>query len=407
MSFLGQRESRFVESVFRRFYEENYKGLYIPERIHEREFGYFTFGEKFMVRHLSVSSHEELWNLVRRVIPLHLHYSAAFYRYPKAPMEEKDWIGAELIFDIDADHLDTGCGKKHDFKVCPACRKDYPRSLDTCPECGGKLRRIDWVCEVCLDAAREEAVKLLDFLHLDLGLRKILMAFSGNRGYHVVVKDEHILELGQPERREITDYILGIGLEPRIMGLTSRNVDLDLAPDLGDPGWRGRIARAALQLASHADMEELRRLAGGGRVERCVKELEALAEAWDENPGWNALSPGCRLLLFKAAAALASSHIDSVVTTDIHRLLRLGNSLHGKTGLMAKVFEPSLLENFDPFTEALALPMDEEAEVHVIRSPRFRLGSESYGPYRNQRIKLPLAAATLLLSKGAAYLISG
>lgn len=406
MSFLGPRESRFVERVFRRFYEENYRLLYVPERIQEREFGYFTFGEKIMVRHLSVASEEELWRLAVEAAPLHLHYSAAFYRYPKAPMEEKEWMGAELIFDIDADHLETGCGKSHDFKVCPACRTPHPRDSETCPSCGGKLMKVEWVCELCLEAAREEARKLLDFLQLDLGFRRISMAFSGNRGYHVVVKDEGVLGLGQRERKEIADYILGVGLEPKAMGLTARSVDPETAPDLSDPGWRGRIARAALQLASQPSAEQLHRLTGDPRAWRCAEEVKALAEAWGEKPGWNALSLGCRLLLFKAAARLSSSHIDSVVTTDTHRLLRLGNSLNGKTGMLAKVFDPGALDDFDPFTEALALPMDQEAEIHVISSPRFRLGDQEYGPYRNQRLRLPLAAATLLLCKGAAFLPS-
>ncbi len=406
MSFLGPRESRFVERVFKRFYQENYRLLYIPERIQEREFGYFTFGEKIMVRHLDVAGEEELWRLVREATPLHLHYSAAFYRYPRAPMEEKEWMGAELIFDIDADHLDTGCEKEHDFKVCPSCRTPHPKDLEECPSCGGKLMEVEWVCELCLEAAKEESRKLLDFLQIDLGFKKITMAFSGNRGYHVVVKDEEVLTLGQRERKEIADYILAVGLEPKIMGLTARNIDPETAPDLNDPGWRGRIARAALQLASQPDAEQLHKLTGSPRAWRCAEEARDLAEAWDENPGWNALSPGCRLLLFKAAASLASSHIDSVVTTDIHRLLRLGNSLNGKTGMMAKVFDPGDLDEFDPFTEAVALPLDEEAEVHVINSPRFRLGDKTYGPYRDERLRLPLAATVLLLCKGAAFLPS-
>ena len=404
MSFISAAEAGFVEKAFKEFYERNYRALYLPDRLQEREFGYFTFGEKLMVRHLSFGSPEELWRTIRRVAPLHLHYSAAFYRYPKAPMEEKEWLGAELIFDIDADHLKTPCGKRHDFKVCPKCREAFPVEEGLCPRCGGQLRKVEWVCELCLEAAREEARKLLEFLEGDLGFRRIRMAFSGNRGYHVVVQDEQALGLGQRERKEIADYLLGVGLELKALGLGGRRFDPELAPDLGDPGWRGRVARAALQLAARADGTELYRLTGDRRALRLGGELRALAEAWGERPGWGALSKALRELLVKAAVELAAAHIDSVVTTDVHRLLRLGNSLNGKTGLMARTFDPNGLDDFDPFREGVALPMDEEAEISVIKAPRFRLGEAEYGPYEGEKVKLPLAAAVLLLGRGAAFL---
>ena len=404
MSFLSSAEAVFVEKAFREFYRENYRVLYLPDRIQEREFGYFTFSGKLMVRHLAFGSPRELWETVRRVTPLHLHYSAAFYRYPKAPMEEKEWLGAELIFDIDADHLDTPCGKRHDFKVCPKCREAFPLDAENCPRCGGQLRKVEWVCGECLEAAREEARKLLDFLEGDLGFRKLRMAFSGNRGFHLVVHDEQVLDLGQAERKEIVDYLTGAGLELRALGLDGRRVDPELAPDIGDPGWRGRVARAALQLAARADGGELYRLTGDRRALRLGEELRRLAEAWGEKPGWSVLSRSSRALLVKAAVELSAAHIDAVVTTDIHRLLRLGNSLHGKTGLLARTFNPNTLDDFDPFTQALALPTDREAEIYVIKAPRFRLGEGEYGPYKAETVRLPLAAAVYLLARGAAAL---
>jgi len=30
-------------------------------------------------------------------------------------MENKGWIGADLIFDIDADHIETRCKTEHDL----------------------------------------------------------------------------------------------------------------------------------------------------------------------------------------------------------------------------------------------------------------------------------------------------
>lgn len=409
MSFLSPRDSGFVEGVFRRYYELRSETVYVPERLGEREFGYFPFGGKIMIRHLSVDSPEELRRLLRENAPLHIYHSAAFYRYPRAPMEEKGWMGAELIFDIDADHLKTPCGKGHDFKVCPRCLRPHPFEADVCGECGGGLVKVEWVCELCLEAARDEARKLLDFLEGDLGFSKIRLAFSGNRGYHVVVRDENALELGQLERKEIVDYVTGTGLSLRAMGLVEDPRRDGIAPwggpDIDDPGWRGRIARAAVQLALRADPEELAELSGRPRLaERAAEELRKSAEEWGERPAWDAVSRSAVKVLGEAAVAHAAAHVDVVVTSDIHRLLRLGDSLNGKTGMSAKTFDAGRLEDFDPFLEAAVLPTDEEVEVKVIRAPRFRLGDGEFGPYENQVVKLPTAAAVLLLAKGTATL---
>ena len=39
------------------------------------------------------------------------------------------------------------------------------------------------------------------------------MAFSGGRGYHIHIFDPKVLTLESPERREIVDYITGLGID--------------------------------------------------------------------------------------------------------------------------------------------------------------------------------------------------
>jgi DNA primase small subunit len=93
-----------------------------------------------------------------------------------------------------------------------------------------------------------------------------------------------------------------------------------------------------------------------------------------------------------------SASVDTVVTTDTHRLIRLGGTLHGKTGLKKTEFPILTIENFDPFKSAIAFKKG-TATVLVSDAPEFRLGDQTFGPYRNQKIGLPTAAAILLVCR--------
>ena len=108
--------------------------------------------------------------------------------------------------------------------------------------------------------------------------------------------------------------------------------------------------------------------------------------------------------MFDAAKELAAAHVDVVVTQDTHRLIRLGGSLNGKTGLMTKVFDPNDLDDFDPTRDPVALSIDETTHVRVIRSHGFKLFDFEIPPIKRKIVELPLAAAVLLLCRGVATL---
>jgi len=96
-----------------------------------------------------------------------------------------------------------------------------------------------------------------------------------------------------------------------------------------------------------------------------------------------------------------AAKIDTVVTTDIHRLIRMNGTLHGKTGLKKIEFPAKDLQTFDPFVGAVAFKKG-EAKVLVSDVPEFKLGGETLGPYKNQVVELPSAAAIMLICKGRA-----
>src|SRR2546427_653553 len=89
--------------------------------------------------------------------------------------------------------------------------------------------------------------------------------------------------------------------------------------------------------------------------------------------------------------------IDTVVTTDVHRLIRFSGTLNAHTGLLAMRVPEEGIDEFDPFTQAVAF--QGQMKVRVKESPKFRIGERSFGPYRDEMVELPSAAAMLLLCK--------
>jgi hypothetical protein len=94
------------------------------------------------------------------------------------------------------------------------------------------------------------------------------------------------------------------------------------------------------------------------------------------------------------------AQIDTVVTTDIHRLIRLPNTLNGKTGFEACPVPIERLKEFDPFDDPIVI--SGEAKVRVDEAPLVRIHDKTYGPYNKEIVLLPLAAAVLFVSKGLA-----
>ncbi|HTY75514.1 MAG TPA: hypothetical protein VMD05_08115, partial [Candidatus Nanoarchaeia archaeon] len=122
---------------------------------------------------------------------------------------------------------------------------------------------------------------------------------------------------------------------------------------------------------------------------------------WESIPG---VSMQTWLKLAEHIREEQAAKIDTVVTTDIHRLIRMNGTLHGKTGLKKAEFPAKNLEDFDPFTEAVAFKKG-RVKVLVSDAPEFRMSGETLGPYKNQTVELPIAAAVLLICKRRAQVV--
>jgi DNA primase small subunit len=182
-----------------------------------------------------------------------------------------------------------------------------------------------------------------------------------------------------------------------------------IGPQATDPGWRGRLARGVLQVITTFDREQLLDLGfSKGAVTQLLLERNTIEKEWLREIPWSYFQDRWRVTeqIWKSVmensldAVKLRSNIDTVVTTDIHRLIRLPATLHGKTGLKTTMLKLDQLETFDPFDEPVVFQGNQK--VYVRESPEIRIRDRTFGPFMDERVDLPLAAAILLIAKGVA-----
>jgi len=398
----------YVQNTFRDYYANNFSLQSALQMIEKREFGFASF-DGWMLRHRSFKTKNELTMFLQDFAPHDAYFSCAYYEEPEAEMERKGWLGADLVFDIDADHIPTQCSKIHDEWTCGNCAfSGKGITPEKCPKCGNE--RFDtrtWPCEVCLDSAKTETVKLLDFLMRDFGFsdKEIRVFFSGHRGYHIHVENEAARSLNSMARKEIVDYVTGLGLDITYFGLSDRKILQ--GPSTKDQGWRGRIARSAYDFVRNANEDDYKNAGLQTNVELLIRNKKALLKSLDGVGTWSTVKGvafGTWKRLVEHSIGSISAKVDTAVTTDVHRLIRLADTLHGKTGLKKVEFALSAVSTFDPFKSAIAFKAG-TAKVIVSDAPKFRLDNEIFGPYKCKKIELPTAAALLLVCKGRAKVV--
>jgi DNA primase small subunit len=377
-----------------------------PTLIQRREFGFILQEGRVMIRHKSFKEFESLKSFLASTIPSNAYYSAAYYEKPEADMDKKGWLGADLVFDIDADHIPTPCGKVHDSWTCSNCSfAGRGPSPESCPNCGKeKFDAKAWTCDICLESAKNETMKLVEMLTKDFGFtgNEIKVYFSGNRGYHVHVENESIRSLDSMARKEIVDYVTGLGFKVELHKLMDGNRIL-VGSNLRS--WKARIANGIDKLLTTSTRSEIETIGlSKRRVNFLIKNKKKLKES-SKNMGWidvKGVGPKNWKQIIQWIVDKQSAKIDTVVTTDTHRLIRLVGSLHGKTGFMKVEAPLSGFDEFDPLKEAVAFK-EGQMVVDVSEAPEFRIGERRYGPFKSVSHKeLPTAAALFLLCKDAA-----
>ncbi len=370
----------FLKSKFREYYLKN--DILLPPRFTKREYGFMFFDKKFVLRHKSFKRSSEIKRFLVENVPKHAYYSTAYYKAPDVQdMEEKGWLGADLIFDLDADHI---------------------------PETGGKNY------EDMLKIVKKEAEKLIfDFLMGDMGFKEndLFIAFSGGRGYHIYVRNPEVWELDSDNRREIVNYITGEGVdiykffrvEEIKTGRRKRRKIYYLYP-LNYGGWYSKVhaeiireSRYLLEIYnSFGENELIKKINEVLEDKKLSKKLvrELLSENKEYTTKLEHLAnseESQKLQIFKNDALRdlfliyiknkirIKGEVDEPVTTDIHRLIRLIGSLHGKTGFLVRPLTLKEFKYFNPLRDAIPeVFKNENTKIKIKNTLKIELNGEKY-----------------------------
>jgi DNA primase small subunit len=387
-NLIAAQTTSVIRKAFREYYFNQSKVIEEPLKIEQREFGYMQFGQAGMLRHLSFKSMKELDAMLVREAPSDVYCSNAYYRFPtQQPMQDKHWLGADLIFDIDGKDLDMPCVPSHSYSVCINCGYVCPPGQDekkrssyySCPSCScKKADHVSIPCNKCIDGSKSQARRLIDFLLGDIGLEHtaINVYFSGNNGFHVHINDDACSSLDPQARSDLVAYLSGTGLLLESIGVRKTNTE-DLFyvkfPKSGlAHGWRRRIAeKLKIDMTSAIKLKNIVNQKGGYNAFKV--EVDRLAKGM-----------GVR--------------IDPQVTTDVHRVFRMPGTLNSKSGLSKT--KSSDLNSFDPFVDSCLLG-DGNVSVKVKTPVKLKLKRNSFN-ISKESADLPAYAAVYLMCKGLA-----
>ena len=332
---MDDRTREYLRGRFRDYYRR--VSLSPPPDAHLREWGHIPWTPgtgTTMIRHRSLYDLGDLDTFFADTAPRHAYFSAARYDDPGAStMGKKGWRSADLVFDLDADHL-------------PGVDPETTSYREMLAACKDALER------------------LLAFLEDDFAFDDLTVVFSGGRGYHVHVRDEAVRELDSEARREVVDYVRAIDLDAEglIRTVSDRGTTKRVLRTEG--GWGARVhealvayaddLRAMDEEAARSRLTELDGI-GEGRAETILGAFERNPDAVREG-NVEAGGPGVRRLVSALAARVTATEtapIDEPVTTDTRRLIRLPGTLHGGSGLVVTPIDRDDVAAFDPLCDAV------------------------------------------------------
>ena len=395
MSLLKDIEPIKTKDYLKDKFQEYYKNadITLPPRFTSREWGFLSWKGGIMNRHVNFRTVKEVKAYLARIAPAHCYHSVAYYKDPsKNTMIDKVWQGADLIFDLDADHL--------------------PEMEDV------KKGKIPF--SKLMEYIREQTFRLVvDVLLGDFGLSEedLLITFSGGRGYHVHVRTPEVLTLPSGARREIADYLTGKGLDLnkilidagytkeypiRGKGIERKNLGIEKLPKKDAKGWQGIITRYihnVLDNLREKNDEEKKPIMKKFGISKDMLDLK------DSNDNiFNKLPKTPKKRFVRIALKETAIHPDEPVTGDIHRLIRLPGSLHGGSGLRVTTMDSKKLETFNPMKDAIAFG-DNLVKIRSIVNHPVTMGDGLATLKPKSVVDLPEMAAIYFMARNWAHLV--
>lgn len=375
---MDKRTFSYISGRFRDYYRK--EEIQLPPDGPAREWGYIPFddsGDVYMIRHKSLDELGAIDGFTKREGPRHFYFSSSKYDDPGIPdMNDKGWVGADLIFDIDADHLSNV-----DEETTPY--------------------------DEMLAEGKAMLQNLVEVLTDEFGFEDLTVVFSGGRGYHVHVRDDSVQELTRSARNEIVDYLTGTNIDFEYVtteypfGIPVKHYD-GLFPQ--SAGW-GRTYRDYLMETfeeMHQDILEIFEQHSDDEITTKTTQLlkdkydisnigtertKMIVRVFTDEENYEELRLG-NLLVAPAMKIMAKQlleqaieqehlEIDEPVTTDTNRLIRLPGSLHGGSGMRVTRIDYENIEDFTPLTDAIPEAFtNNEVQISVEDTVESYIGGE-------------------------------
>lgn len=395
-----EKESVFLKKHFKKYYEKNF--IDTVSNVEKREFGFGIFKRKIANRNIAFQNSEKMNEFLRNSTPLFFSYSNSYYLNPaNTPMQTKNWVGSDLIYEFDADEITTECEYKNNFWHC---KKTFGQDAFI-SETSSQGETKQWFLKKGLNESKKQVFRLIEFLEKDFGFDRngIGINFSGKAGYHVHFKASSILELNKKARIELVDYITG-------QGIYFDNLGYDIENNLTIPkpvsAWQKRINMGLLEFFEK-DADEIAKITGLEKQKTKIRKYLSDKEELFKNIkqgyliGFN-IKKNKEFFskIFNFIMQTYAVPIDRQTSIDLHKIIRVPNTLHGDTGFIAKKIDYGKLDSFEPYNDAIVFG-EEEIKVFVKEALKFNLKGQDFGPYKEEEVIVPLFCAIYLIGKGA------
>ncbi|MGD1836499.1 MAG: DNA primase small subunit domain-containing protein [Nitrososphaeraceae archaeon] len=379
MNEKNSKNVNILKKTFKEYYFSYFNLLELPEKINKREFGFMSFDD-IINRHISFNNMGELNVYLLKNIPSDIYCSNAVYEFPTFPINEKQLLGAELIFDMDLKDFNLPCQNDHSYYICKRCNNVYHDVSTICSSCKEKTSLTIIPCYKCNYALKLEIKKLISYLVEDFGINKnnVNIYFSGNTGFHVHVVDENYFTLDAKGRSDLVGYLLGKDLLVESLGVRASKFGYNIRIPISGLtfGWRKRI----LTKLKIKDLTNK-------KLSYYVKKIG----------GYNSFKQQITLITSELAVK-----IDPQVTTDIHRIFRMPGSLNSKSSLTKVRIEN--LDKFNPLDDACFITDKENIDISVKTPLTIKLKKKKYSISVGSN-NVPVNLGVFLITKGFADMI--
>lgn len=234
--------------------------------------------------------------------------SVSHYLDPQAPMNKRGYLRSDLVFDIDLP-LDGS--------------------------------RYDWMYDAC--AATLDLVKILIN---DLGMDedKLLIDFSGSKGFHITVDDEIYSTLDSTQRKQLLNYIRGTKVDKTFI-TTEKGGWATRYSDFKNNIYRvmNNDAKSNEKILLSVEFPKTQ----AKKIGNLLKDPTTREKLLESRHKLNTDAENAFATLFVRKERKKFEPTDEKVTGDNSRIFRIPNSIHPKTGFASVRVNIEDLENPD------------------------------------------------------------